>query len=144
MIYSFCCYVIKSVRRYRQGSIVISHLKYTAYRNKIPLKLGYRTVNARKYVRCAHTFYFMLTKCPGSGQMVLHRYYMYIPWLFPINSRFSGRFWWLGFLSVATVNLASGFSIKHLLNHTRQQCRAVLRLFVVPTFRDLFSTLRLS
>ena len=24
----------------------------------ISLKLGYRTVNARKYVRCARTFYF--------------------------------------------------------------------------------------
>ena len=30
----------------------------TAYRNKISLKLGYRTVNARKYVRCARTFYY--------------------------------------------------------------------------------------
>ena len=29
----------------------------TAYRNKISIKLGYRTVNARKYVRCARTFY---------------------------------------------------------------------------------------
>ena len=32
----------------------------TAYRNKISLKLGYRTVNARKYVRCARTFYLFL------------------------------------------------------------------------------------
>ena len=30
----------------------------TAYSNKISLKLGYWTVNARKYVRCARTFYF--------------------------------------------------------------------------------------
>ena len=47
-------------RRDRQESIVISHLKSTAYRNKISLKLGYRAVNARKYVRCARTFYLYL------------------------------------------------------------------------------------
>ena len=40
-----------------QKCIVISHQKSTAYRNKISLKLGYRAVNARKYVRCARTFY---------------------------------------------------------------------------------------
>ena len=27
--------------------------------SEISLKLGYRTVNARKYVRCARTFYFL-------------------------------------------------------------------------------------
>ena len=50
------CYYIS--RRDRQESIVISPLKSTAYRNKISLKLGYRAVNARKYVRCVRTFYF--------------------------------------------------------------------------------------
>ena len=45
----------------RQESTAISHQKYTAYRKKISLKLGYRAVNARKYVRCALTFYFFLS-----------------------------------------------------------------------------------
>ena len=42
-----------------QKCIIISHLKSTAYRNKISLKLGYRAINARKYVRCARTFYYI-------------------------------------------------------------------------------------
>ena len=58
MINCFCSYV-KISRRDRQESIVISHLKSTAYRNKISFKLGYRAVNARKYVRCARTFYLV-------------------------------------------------------------------------------------
>ena len=29
----------------------------TIYRNKISLKLGYRAINSRKYMRCARTFY---------------------------------------------------------------------------------------
>ena len=29
---------------------------------EISLKLGYRTVNARKYVRCARTYYFILLR----------------------------------------------------------------------------------
>ena len=41
----------------RQESIVISHLKSNAYGNEISPKLGYRAVNARKYVRCVRTFY---------------------------------------------------------------------------------------
>ena len=49
------CYLISG--RDRQESIVINHLESTAYRNKISLKLGYRTVNARKYVRYARNFY---------------------------------------------------------------------------------------
>ena len=52
----FYCYVIKSAGD-RQESIVISHLKSTVYRNKISFKLEYRAANARKYVRCARTFY---------------------------------------------------------------------------------------
>ena len=44
----------------RRNCIVVSHLKSTAYRNKISFKLGYRAVNARKYVRCARTFYYIL------------------------------------------------------------------------------------
>ena len=47
-------------RRDRQESIVVGHLKSPAYRNKISFKLGYPAVNARKYVRCARTFYFSL------------------------------------------------------------------------------------
>ena len=37
----------------------------TAYRNKISLKLGYRTVNVSKYVRCARTFYLMIAILPS-------------------------------------------------------------------------------
>ena len=47
-------------RRDREESIVISHLKSSACRNKISFKLGYRAVNAIKYVRCARSFYLFL------------------------------------------------------------------------------------
>ena len=53
----FCCYVIKSAGEIAK-KVLLCHLKSTAYRNKMTLKLGYRAVNARKYVRCARTFYF--------------------------------------------------------------------------------------
>ena len=60
MINCFCCYVIKSAGETAKEVLLgISHLKYTAYRNKFHLKLGYRTVNARKYVRCARIFYLI-------------------------------------------------------------------------------------
>ena len=59
VINCFCCYVIKLAGE-TQKSIVISHLKSTAYRNKISFKLWYWAVNARKYVRCARTFYLLL------------------------------------------------------------------------------------
>ena len=62
MIYCFCCYIIKSAGETAKKVFVISHLKSTAYRNKISLKLGYRTVNARKYVRCARTFHLKSVK----------------------------------------------------------------------------------
>ena len=45
--------------------VLLCHLKSTAYRNKISLKLSYRAVNARKYVRCARTFYLMLQPIKG-------------------------------------------------------------------------------
>ena len=51
-------YVIKSAGETAKESIVISPLKVTVYTNKISLKLGYRGVKARKYVRCPCTFYF--------------------------------------------------------------------------------------
>ena len=38
---------------------VLCHPKSIAYRNKISLKLGYRRVNARKYVRYTHSFYYI-------------------------------------------------------------------------------------
>ena len=43
----------------RQKCIGISHLKFTAFRNKISPKLEHRTSNARKYVRCARTFHLI-------------------------------------------------------------------------------------
>ena len=55
-LFLLLCYYIS--RRDRQES-VINLLKSTAYRNK-SLKIGYRTVNARKYVRYARTFYLYL------------------------------------------------------------------------------------
>ena len=72
MINCFCCYVIKSAGETAKKSIVISHLKSTAYKNK-SLKLGYCALNARKYVRCTRTFY-----------------------LLPLLA-YTGSEWWLGF-----------------------------------------------
>ena len=51
-----------------QESIVISHLKSTAYRNK-SLSNYILTLNARKYVRYACTFYSILVqKTPSYGR----------------------------------------------------------------------------
>ena len=57
MINCFCFYVNKSAGEI--ASSVIGRLKSTANRNK-SFKLGHWTLNARKYVRCARAFYFVL------------------------------------------------------------------------------------
>ena len=59
MTSSFCCSIIKSAGETAKKVLLSIILKSNAYRNKVSLKLGYRAVNARKYVRCAHTFYFL-------------------------------------------------------------------------------------
>ena len=44
------------------GTYCYQSSEITAYRSKISLKLGNRTVNARKYVRYARTFYFVFAR----------------------------------------------------------------------------------
>ena len=56
MINCFCCDVIKSAGETTK-KVLLCYLKYIAYRTKISFQLGYRAINARKYVRCARTFY---------------------------------------------------------------------------------------
>ena len=45
----------------------------TAYRNKISLKLGYRTVNARKYVRCTRTSYLLSSDISSDGSIAIFK-----------------------------------------------------------------------
>ena len=57
MINCLCCYVIKSAGEIAKR--VLLSIFWNVLLIEKSLKLGYRTVNARKYVRCASTFYFL-------------------------------------------------------------------------------------
>ena len=56
MMNCFCRYVIKSTGEIAK-KVLLSIFWNLLFIDKISLKLGYRTVNARKYVRCARIFY---------------------------------------------------------------------------------------
>ena len=56
--YCFCCYVIKSAGETAKKVLLSAIWNLLLIEISLSLKLGYQTVNARKYVWCAHTFYF--------------------------------------------------------------------------------------
>ena len=62
----------------------MSHLKYTAYRNKISFKLGQRPINARKYVRCARTFYLLSSEIKSEGSIAIVKKFDFDLFMFSI------------------------------------------------------------